>query len=861
MITLKNIFKSYIDKKKKSTSVLENINLQFDEKGLVFILGKSGSGKSTLLNIIGGLDKYDSGEIIVQGNSTINFKEKDFDYYRNSYVGFIFQEFNLIEDYTIYENIILSLELQNQKITENELDNLLKRLEIIELKNRKISQLSGGQKQRVAIARALIKKPKIILADEPTGNLDSNTGIQVMQLLKEISKDTIVIVVSHNVEYANDYADRVIEISDGKIIRDSNNEFHENNTNEKAYSIVKAKLPVKEALKLGFISLYNKKIKLFITILLITFSTIFLAISFIISSYSLSKIFLKTIEENKINVFEIKKYSFNNDGKELSNLYNDDAQEIENMLNQESFRVYSLSGEGSTDEFFKMNINESEDILDKSASKNNDLYTVYASKIQIIESELEDNLIDEDIIGSFPKHNDQIVISSYLADLFIKNGIYEYNSDDIYYPKDYEDLINSDIEINFGSNNYAKIVGIINYDLADYKNLVGQYQSSNSSDLNVLNEASKLRDLINNVYNKVYVKSGFLSNLKSSESLSLDNENIYKYDIGNGLDNKRLVNAINNRKVEYYNGTSWEKTSTLNSDEVIIPIYYFFTNEEKTKYDSDLNIFLQSHPYGDKYELEKEFIVKNYDLSKYIGQTINLKVYENTSSYIEANFKEPSASFDNLKIIGVFGLVNSEEFYPCLFSNDILGKYIDNYFKLDSILVKSNSITNIKSLINKFPYNSQYALSSTFYSDLENYYFHVKSFKIYANIAGVVFFLFSLLLICNFMFSSISSRKKDIGILKSLGATKLDVIKIFILEGITLSIISSIICTIALYFIMILLNNTVMQTSSIPISPFYLNASLVSLVFIYTVVVVLISSIIPLTKIFKMKPIDAIYNR
>lgn len=188
MLEIKDVSKIY-KSKKSEVKALDHINLTIQDKGMVFILGKSGSGKSTLLHVIGGLDQFDSGEIIICGKSSKDFKQSDFDSYRNTFIGFIFQEYNIMDNFTVKDNIALALQLQGKKADEKVIDHILKEVDLEDFKDRKPNELSGGQLQRVAIARALIKNPEIIMADEPTGALDSRTSKQVLDTLKKLSKE------------------------------------------------------------------------------------------------------------------------------------------------------------------------------------------------------------------------------------------------------------------------------------------------------------------------------------------------------------------------------------------------------------------------------------------------------------------------------------------------------------------------------------------------------------------------------------------------------------------------------------------------------------------------------------------------
>ena len=264
MLSLKNIKKSYITGEFKQVA-LDDVSLNFRESEFVAILGPSGSGKTTCLNVIGGLDKYDSGDLIINGKSTKEFKDSDWDAYRNNSIGFIFQSYNLISHLSIVDNVEMGMTLSGVSASEKH-KKAIEVLERVGLKDhihKRPNQLSGGQMQRVAIARALANDPDIILADEPTGALDTKTSVQIMNLIKEIAKDKLVIMVTHNPELARDYADRIVEFRDGNIISDSNH-LEEQKTNI-SYNLKKTSMSFYTALKLSAMNIRTKKWRTFLT--------------------------------------------------------------------------------------------------------------------------------------------------------------------------------------------------------------------------------------------------------------------------------------------------------------------------------------------------------------------------------------------------------------------------------------------------------------------------------------------------------------------------------------------------------------------------------------------------------------------
>ena len=221
MIEVSHLKKTYFGKKHLASRGLQDVSFKLPDKGFVFVLGKSGSGKSTLLNMLGNLDQKTDGKIFIEGKDLDTFTPKEIDSYRSSYCGFIFQDYQLINELTVRENIALSLDLISDfENREERIDDILRKVELEEYQNKLPTELSGGQKQRVSIARALVKRPKLILCDEPTGNLDRKTSKAILDLLKEISKECLVFMVSHDENASILYADRRIILENGLVKRD-----------------------------------------------------------------------------------------------------------------------------------------------------------------------------------------------------------------------------------------------------------------------------------------------------------------------------------------------------------------------------------------------------------------------------------------------------------------------------------------------------------------------------------------------------------------------------------------------------------------------------------------------------------------
>ena len=310
MLQLKNIVKDYVSGD-TTVQALKGIDITFRDSEFVSILGQSGCGKTTLLNIIGGLDQYTSGDLIINGRSTTKYKDSDWDTYRNHTIGFVFQSYNLIPHQSVLSNVELALTLSGVSKAERRKRavEVLEKVGLGDQIHKKPNQMSGGQMQRVAIARALVNNPDILLADEPTGALDSATSIQIMELLKEISKDRLIIMVTHNPELAEKYSSRIVRLLDGKVTDDTmpyeptDSRVTENNKAKRVKKKKGTSMSFLTALSLSANNLMTKKGRTLLTAFAGSIGIIGIALILALSSGFQS--YIKKVEEDTLSSYPI----------------------------------------------------------------------------------------------------------------------------------------------------------------------------------------------------------------------------------------------------------------------------------------------------------------------------------------------------------------------------------------------------------------------------------------------------------------------------------------------------------------------------------------------------------------------------
>lgn len=688
MLKLKNIKKDY----KTGDFIqhaLKNISVSFRKNEFVAILGPSGSGKTTLLNIIGGLDRYDSGDLIIDGKSTKSFKDKDWDAYRNHAVGFIFQSYNLISHISVLENVEMGMTLSGVSSAERR-RKALELLEKVGLKDhahKKPNQLSGGQMQRVAIARALANDPKIILADEPTGALDSKTSTQIMELIKEIAKDKLVIMVTHNAELAKDYASRIVSMKDGVILDDTDS-YDDENKRSGELSIKKTSMSLLSALKLSFNNIKTKKGRTALTAFASSIGIIGIALIL-----SLSNGFNKEVEE-----FE------------------------ENSLAQSPIIIANESVQMDEDTLKALN-------RDSDLEEYTDKDTVYTQD-DLSETLIHQNNITEDYVNYLEKMNkDDVAGISYMKgtniQLIEKSDGYNLVS------------IGSGGSVSTGmsmlpvgnivDNNYDVIAGSLN----DEPGLILQVDSKNRVSTRILralgfdDEETSFNDILNKEF-KIPVNDEYYQKQGNYFIPVTNLERVYNSDNSITVKIKAIIRGKEDKKVVtdtstlYYNSSLVDEVISKNKDSEIV----------KAQKDADFNVL--THQAFD------ENTTKENMLGYLGGDTLPVAIYiypkdfetkDNITNYLD-DYNKGKDEKDIIQYTDMAGMISS-----------LSGNIMD---AITIVLIAFSSISLIVSSI----------------------------------MIGIITYI------------SVLERTKEIGILRSLGARKKDIKRVFNAETFIIGIFS-----------------------------------------------------------------------
>ncbi len=938
MLELRNLTKKYSTKNGQDVVAINDVSLTFEEKGMVFLLGKSGSGKSTMLNLIGGLDTPDSGEIIIKGKNCKDFSTSDFDSYRNTFIGFVFQDYNLLEEFTLEENIALAFNLQGKKDENKRVSEILKLVELDGMENRKPNTLSGGQKQRIAIARALIKDPEIIMADEPTGALDSKTGKQIFDILKELSKNKLVIVVSHDREFAERYADRIIELKDGRVISDhvrqnieakklnqnvsiiegktaviknvkdlteqdlkeiltsisdgegeavitakkeelesvkqsfglleeggKRNFVKTDKVNVKNYGkddtkFIASKLPLKNAVKMSVGSLKAKPIRLAFTIFLSVLAFCMFGVLSTLMLYKPSYTLSKALSTNGYTSVVVSRgaeynditYHVDENGKRT---ISEQRQGQKNVLFSNESLQYMNSNNVGMNFAGVFNLSNAENQNDAKpysidvSFSNNDLSEFYRTKSIFGFSDVgEEYLIKNGItlVGDYPTEVNQIAVSDYICNMIIDSSNYPAVTSA-------ETLIGTHIEFKQGTNKPLKleIVGVFTAsDLSEYYELKFRTESEKHNALRQQKLTTFATTIKRSFETLAFVAPVFYDAYESRVPVSYaptqptviparglvidygeppeDSTITKEYTWFNVYSKSRIDITLD--ACEFYDVNNSSIEFTLGENEIFL---------HQAKYEQLLQSFTASE-IG-----ELQLYAKNY---KGEVRMLNVKGY-----YKIKNTNKTTLYIVHDSLIEGFSAVKPHTYKQKVtdYVHDSTEKYNFLISHCDTSERQVNFILNRNGDIYYSIVNGEY--QKLFSNEVMNFVDQIKNIFI---VAAVVVGVFSALMLFNFISASINAKRKEIGILRAVGATGKDVFKIFACESALLTGISFVIASILAFITCIILNNVTLGMSGLVFCKYgIVNVLLILLI---SVSISLVATIAPVVKEARKSPVESI---
>lgn len=785
-IELRSVYKTYDNGKQPPVEALKDINLKLPKTGMIFVLGKSGCGKSTLLNLLGGLDKSTDGGIYVDNQKLEKLNDKHLAAYRNTYVGFVFQENNLFNDYSVLYNVELPLIMKKQKDSKELALKSLAEVDIASLAEKKPNFLSGGQKQRTAIARAIVKNPKILLCDEPTGALDQVTGKSIFELLKQISSKRLVVIASHDREAAYEYGDRIIEISDGQIIADHSKIESKDLTDEK-FEVKTSKLPFKDSLFMGIKLFKTRVLRLIMASIatIICFSAIGCFTTYIFND--LNDNIFTSLQNNDVSALFYKPVG--GVGQEYSSYSRSTDFDFPDGISENYANEYDYT-------FLVNNFSKNNMRVDR-------LYTIRIDSSDYYDFsgyiEVDDTFLDDygyDLVsGKLPVADDEIAISKYIADYYIDTG-HRLNQTKV---TNYQDIIfkeNNFIDI-FGKK--LKITGIIdtkfNYEFYEplENDTAGYFEKP-------IYESARANETIYGLHNAVFLgKDVFKMVYLPTEVSQFDYQ--IKIDTLNPIQMRNLyldgsyeyfANTLNKENAIYYND------SMINRREGIILFIPTYSQEYTQLENSIENINMHGIDFASQSDVIDCY---NTNMSVYSYEQMLQNLQLNLECDIAAIFPSNNCDMEDFSAILNENLLDQvKEFANTkCWKNNFLNTILVSPFKNKLQVNIQDSIYEPDEFMRKrlVIYNYQAKECRNVFRTDEIYGMQWKGPLFYVSIAALIV---GTIMIVYHLSGIVREKKKDIGLMRCLGMKQSNICKIFILNSavffIGVAVISSIISSI-----------------------------------------------------------------
>lgn len=912
MLKLKNITKVY-GTNDTQFKALDDLNISFPKSAFTSILGPSGSGKTTLLNIIGGLDHYTDGDLIINGMSTKEYKDVDWDNYRSKRIGFVFQHYNLISHLSIYENLELSLKINGigYKERRKRCDEVLEKVGLGDQGNKRPNQLSGGQQQRVAIARALINNPDIILADEPTGALDSKSSVVVMEILKEVSKSKLVIMVTHNEDLAVKYSDRIVRIKDGRLDSDTNppeekdvEEVSKDKTHAK-----KSRMGFFTALNISFKNSLTKIFRTIMTCLGCSFGIVGVALVLSLSNGVTD--YVGRIESQAASMLPISIYSSSQTFEEVEqsdlneqyptddllhpyipptvsggstrvNYINDKYLNYLDWIKEEKGLIEDYFLTRSTSYLYNFTTefpNGEIKVVDNSASTGSDIINTITSAVampntpfhQLIASEESLSTTYEIVYGEYPdpKNPYEVVLvvdqyNSIPLNTLKVLGIYPEGIDDPIEanktPVKFEDILNKEYKVFFNDELYE--VG--------EKRLV--YDKNGNSRSIISGNQKDIRTLFNDDNYGHEIKITGILRPKEGVILPALGTGICFQPSLNDLilennDNSNItLNGVHNFSLKRYVNPSDFTTEFLDVFDNVDMGDMMQDLDAITNLISRINRVINK--YFDFYSVFTGEVLPN-GISDYVVELSKIGADVNTYRFVEEGIE--SVMMD---LLTAYNKGDIAGFYEDLL---LIASFMNNYTKIQSVVIYPKNLTTkdeVLTLLDEYnvissdendPYHATSEKEQIFYTDIVSSI--TTSLSQLIDVVSIVMIIFSsvslivsCILTAIITYSSVVERTKEIGILRSLGARKHDVGLLFQAESILISMLACVIGY-AFSFVLTLPLNYVLNL----MYPEYFLGQIAHLTLIHFLVLLLISifigcfsGLIPARVASKKDPVEAL---